>query len=296
MSFSLNEKVKIAEKVLFAGVFDADPTTQWYESVNPSTVVVPSSKVWTQVPLLRQHPAGSLATARSNAAGPLSGVVQDLSQLASAVRLTAVPGVNNTYAALSVWGNFTSTRLEDWLQPQLVPQSSGVPSNGYAVRLYDGNPATTGVEVLTTTGTTGTGANKSVAWIWNYSGGILVLADDFDVVDPWVVGFRYVGQTASDISAAIKTPVFGASLSGAINGVNRTFVTPAKFVPPTASNQNIEVFHNGRRLTMSANGDARFGHYTVAESLGPGSGYDTVVFLLFSPKPGSDLRANFNPL
>jgi len=97
-----------------------------------------------------------------------------------------------------VYGNTNSTLLRNWLLPQLVPQSSGAPSNGYAIQLYNGNPASGGVLVSTSAGTTGTGESKSVGWVFNYPSGLLLLATDFraQITDPWIVGFRYIGPTA----------------------------------------------------------------------------------------------------
>lgn len=199
MSFTEIERIKLAEKVIAAGVRDSDPTTQWYESVNPETRTGLAEDIWLQGPLLKANPAADLATAQANAAGPLAGVIQDLSLPASAIRLTPDLAVNNTYIAYSVYGNYASQRLGSWVQPQLIPQASGEPSFGYSIRLFDGDPNAGGFEILTTDGSTGTGVNKSVGWFWDYSSGVLLLADDFVVSDPWVLGFRYIGSTAASI-------------------------------------------------------------------------------------------------
>jgi hypothetical protein len=204
VSFSVLERVKLAEKILAAGVRDSDPTTQWYESTNPELLVVLSDRVWTQGGLVRQYPAANLTVARANAAGPLAGVVQDYSQPVDSVRLTPDVAVNNTFIALTTYGDYSSARLDQWVQPQVVPQTSGLPSFGYSVRLYDGDPNAGGTEVLTTDGTTGTGINKSVGWIWSYTNGVLMLADDFAVADPWILGFRYIGDTVDDIVSTLK--------------------------------------------------------------------------------------------
>ena len=111
-----------------------------------------------------------------------------------------VAGTNNsTWAAYSTYNDTSSARLENWILPQLIPQSNGSPSNGYAINLYDGDPAASGTLVSTTDGTTGTGIDKTVGWIFNYASGILILSDDFksNISDPYVVGFRYIGNTAN---------------------------------------------------------------------------------------------------
>lgn len=177
-------------------VLDADPVAQWYESVTPFGFVLDKSKVWLDTTLLKANPAANLATAQANCAGPLAGVVDDLSLAADAIRLTPLPSVNNTYVALQVYGDFTSPWLDNWLKPSFVPQTSGQPSFGYAVRLFNGDPAGAGVEVLTTDGTTGVGPLKSVGWVFNYDNGLLLLSSDFSVADPYILGFRYTGETA----------------------------------------------------------------------------------------------------
>lgn len=192
MSFSLTERINLAAKALAGGVLDGDPSTQWYESVVPYSLTLPAQSVWTEYTTVAQNPAANLTAAIANVAGPLASIVQG----PITVRLTPVPSVNNTYVALSSYGNFTSLRLGGWIAPVLVPQASGLPSFGYAARLYDGDPSAGGVEVLTTDGTTGTGANKSVGWTFNYSSGTLLTSDDFTVVDPYIVGFLYIGQVA----------------------------------------------------------------------------------------------------
>lgn len=198
MGFSNQEQINLASKVLQAGVMDANASAVWYETFFANNFIVDAGTVWTALPTLRTLPAGTRAVARSNAASNPS-LIQDLSQPAGAIRLTAVAGTNgSTWAAYSVYGNSNSALMRNWLLPQLIPQANGAPSNGYAIQLYNGNPAAGGVLVSTSAGSTGTGENKSVGWVFNYPSGLLLLSTDFrvQVTDPWVVGFRYVGPTA----------------------------------------------------------------------------------------------------
>ena len=210
MGFSELERVNIAAKALQAGVVDANPTSVWYEVFNPFTFVLGAEQVWTEMPRLRALPAGNRTDARNNAAAN-TDLIQDLSDTGAATQMTLVPGTNfSTYAAYATPGDTSSAQMKNWLLPQLVPQPSGAPSNGYAVLLYNGNPATTGVMVTTTEGTTGVGANKTVGWTFNYANGLLLFSADFyaqtgivaAAFDPWIVGFRYVGKTAGDGSGA----------------------------------------------------------------------------------------------
>lgn len=77
---------------------------------------------------------------------------------------------------------------------------------------------------------------------------------------------------------------FGVSLAGTRNGVNTTFTTPEPFRhdPPRA---DLCLFYNGQRLLL---GD----DFTVSESGGPGTGYDTVT-TLFAPRFVEKLWADY---
>ena len=196
MGFTNQEYINQFTKALSAGVIDANPFSVWYETYFPFKFILSGDSVWTQLSSVPS--AGSLASARTNATNNPT-IISDLSQNASAIRLTEVAGTNgSTWAAYSTYNDTTSDLLINWLLPQIVPQSDGSPSNGYAISLYDGDPATTGSLVTTTSGTSGTGVNKSVGWIFNYGNGLLFLAQDFlaNVSNPYIVGFRYIGNTA----------------------------------------------------------------------------------------------------
>ena len=201
MGFSNQERINLFTKALAAGVYDANATAVWYESKFPFTFILSGDSVWTN--LAGVPAAANLTTARSNASANPT-IIQDLSQNASALRLTKVAGTNDsTYAAYTTYNDTSSALLKNWILPQLVPQSNGTPSIGYSIVLYDGNPSSGGTLVTTTDGTTGTGLNKTVGWIFNYASGILILSDDFkgNISDPYILGFRYIGTTANSASS-----------------------------------------------------------------------------------------------
>ena len=205
MGFSNQERINMNSKALAAAVIDANPVAQWYETRNPFAFMLNGSKILTN---LGSVPVAANLTAARNNATANPALISDLSQVGDAVRLTAVPGTNNTtWIAYSVYNDASSTLLDNWIQPQMVLQSSGAASIGYSIILYDGDPNAGGTEVTTTDGTTGTGASKSVGWIWNYANGLLLLSDDFksSVSDPYVLGFRYIGSTANDSAATSST-------------------------------------------------------------------------------------------
>jgi len=210
MGFSQTERINIAAKALQAGVVDANPNSVWYEVFFPFTFIQSSEQVWTEMSRLRGLPAANRTQAQANAAAN-TDLIQDLSDNTDAVRMTLVPGTNfSTYAAYETAGDTSSGQIKNWLLPQLVQQASGAPSNGYAIYLYNGDPAAGGVMVTTTEGTTGTGQNKTVGWTFNYANGLLLFSSDFftetgiapATFDPYVTGFRYIGKTAGDSGAS----------------------------------------------------------------------------------------------
>lgn len=80
----------------------------------------------------------------------------------------------------------------------------------------------------------------------------------------------------------------GIDLVGTKNGVNKTFTTPDVFLNGNIDNNTfrITVFHNG--VTQEQGVD-----FTVSESGGPGTGFDTVTFVTFAPESDSSLFANY---
>lgn len=204
MGFSNQERINMNSKALAAAVIDANPVAQWYETRNSFSFLVNGDRVLTQFSSIPA--AANLTAAQANASANPT-LIQDKSAVTSAIRLTAVAGTNNsTYIAYTTYNDASSAVLDNWIQPQLVPQSSGSPSIGYSIILYDGDPNAGGTEVTTTDGTTGTGQNKTVGWIWQYSTGILLLSEDFkaSVSDPYVMGFRYIGATASSAATTAE--------------------------------------------------------------------------------------------
>ena len=205
MGFSERELVNINSAALQANTLDANASAVWYEKVLAFQFVLPSSKIWTNVAGIPV--ADTLAQARANAAANPT-VIQDLSQNASAVRLAEVPGTNkSTWACYGIVGGVPTPGqpiTANWILPQLIANSSGNPSNGYSIRLYNGDPASGGVIVNPGDGQTGSGEDKSVGWVFNYASGSLLLSSDFysrtginsNTFDPYIVGFRYIGTTA----------------------------------------------------------------------------------------------------
>jgi hypothetical protein len=222
MPFSIDERVKLATKVLAAGVIDGFEDAQWYESRFPNSTKSLASDVYdtnllTGFGYVVANPASNLAAARIAAAGnplvlrdwtvgdqPYAGTaVPGGVGVGTAVRLSPVPGTNDafgfsTYAAYTTYNSFSSPRMVNWLKPQQVPQPSGAPSIGYAISLYDGDPNAGGVLISTAAGQGGT--PPEVGWIFNADSGLLFLAQDFraTITDPYIVGFQYIGPTLAN--------------------------------------------------------------------------------------------------
>lgn len=98
--------------------------------------------------------------------------------------------------------------------------------------------------------------------------------------------------SASSGAALVRV---GVSMVGPLDGSNRVFrTTPDHFVhAPVGNGKTIEVWHNGRRLAQATASNPALGDYTVEESGGLGTGYDTINLLTFAPVSRSILLANY---
>ena len=78
-------------------------------------------------------------------------------------------------------------------------------------------------------------------------------------------------------------------LIGLKNGINRTFYTSEKFLNGillSGDQMHIKVFHNGRALYEGVD-------YSITESGGIGTGYDTIYIFSFAPEEQSLLYATY---
>ena len=201
MGLTNQERINLNSKVLAAKVIDNNQVGQWYESKFPFLPNSTSQRVLVDYQMFLDNPANNLSQAQTNANGVLSGVCVNYSNSVDAIRLTNVVGTNNTtWVAKETYGDLGSNTINDWIQPQTIPQNNGNPSFGYGVRLFDGDPNSGGSEIFTTDGQTGSGPSTSVGWVWNYDLGLLFLSDDFksSISDPYVMGFVYNGSYLSD--------------------------------------------------------------------------------------------------
>lgn len=203
MSFSQLDQINKTFNAFLASIASSAGAS-WYESKFILEYASEAEMVLNQIDVntLKGFPASTPAQAVTNAAIN-STLVEDRSDVSAALRLTEVPGTNGqVYAAYSTYNDLTSTRYKKFLKPWLIPKTDGTPSNGYSIRLWEGDPDSGGIEVKTTDGVTGTGEDKKVAWIWNYDSGILLISEDFvsNITNPYITFFRYIGKTAADLT------------------------------------------------------------------------------------------------
>lgn len=115
--------------------------------------------------------------------------------------------------------------------------------------------------------------------------------------DPFSAGTLSLKELSNLQLLALQIPNVrvGVTLIGALDGHNRTFRTsPERFIhDPGGSGATIELWHNGRRLIQARGTHREWGDFWVEESAGPGTGYDTVNLLTFSPVGRSSLLANY---
>jgi len=232
MGFSSSEVNKITFKALAAKVIDSISTSQWYESRFLNNPVVPAERVLMELGTVQQYPASTLSQAQTNVSTYLSGIVDDLTNPASAIRMTqAVSGNNLTWAAYVTYNDPSSGMVDKWIQPQLIPQSSGAASNGYSIQVWNGDPngaPGTYNEILTSDNQ---GAGE-VSWVFNYDLGLLLISGDMPNwilsnrpnsngnIDIYITGFRYIGTTLAGSSTSGTSGSSGSSGSSGTSGTS----------------------------------------------------------------------------
>jgi hypothetical protein len=98
-------------------------------------------------------------------------------------------------------------------------------------------------------------------------------------------------EAASILSLADLDFRTNIPLLGAKDGTNRTFTTPHVF--RNVGDRTIQIYHNGRRLLVATGGSPATGDFIAEEGGGPGTGFNTVRLLTFSPVSRSTLTADY---
>lgn len=89
--------------------------------------------------------------------------------------------------------------------------------------------------------------------------------------------------TARRLAIAASNFRWGVELNGLKNDINLTFTTSEYFVE-----SSICVYRSGQRLNVGADRD-----YTVSESGGVGTGFNTVIFASPAPKEYENLLVDY---
>jgi len=119
---------------------------------------------------------------------------------ATALRMTrdATVGTNTrSYIAYTTYNDTSSARLTNWIDTQF--------GAGYIVKVYKGDPNSSGVELQQA------GANnKTDGWFFDYSSGVLNfngvnLPSGITATNIYIVGYRYIGATGVQPPAGIGT-------------------------------------------------------------------------------------------
>ncbi|MCS7316834.1 MAG: hypothetical protein NZZ41_00730 [Candidatus Dojkabacteria bacterium] len=308
MGFTNQERINFNFKIQAGKIFDANETGQWFEGRFPADFVVRAENVLLDLNLV--PPANSLSQAQTNAtlnptliqnastfSAPFSGT---FNPGVTALRLTPIPGFNNsTFAAYSTYNNFSSPRLRHWIQPQNHPLPNGLPSNGYAIRVFQGDPFSGGTEILTSDGQTGTGVNASVAWVFNYDLGILIVSEDYrsTLTNPFILGFRYIGPTLSTSSLIYYNQPGHTFVDGDVIWNNAGIW---QLVDPTDWNQAIRAVGKVKSANIPNPGDfliEYFGEYeTGIVPLLPGGIGDPVYIDPANPGKLTNVRPENHPI
>lgn len=91
-----------------------------------------------------------------------------------------------------------------------------------------------------------------------------------------------VGAAGGFILARLRV---GVEPAGAVNGVNLVYTTPEDFL--NTADLTVAVYWNGLRLFEGAVCD-----YTISESGGIGTGFDTITFAV-APKTGDNVLVDY---
>lgn len=276
MGFTATETINIDRK-LAAGVVDAASSAQWYDSKVANIPSVFNKNVLTEFHLVPQ--ASTKAIAQANAvANPT--LISDLSQNASAIRLTVVTGTaNSTYLATSNYGTYgESVRLRNWIHPTRVALDTGLPSVGYVIRVFQGNPAAGGTEIFTSTGLTGSGVTATPAWIFNYDQGILLISDDYKatLTNPYILGFRYIGKTLLETLSVVNNQAeldaveaaVGLNSDGTYSAPTGTYVGTSTSVKDALTKLDAAVLAKALKGDTGDTGVAGASAFDIAVTLG----------------------------
>lgn len=140
--------------------------------------------------------AASLAIARANAI-LLPTIIADYTGVGSAIHMTPAPNGKVFFATTTY--NDMNTWKKNWIKPQNHPRSDigfvGMPSIGYMVSVYNGDPDSGGTEIMTSQDQIG----GVTGWTFHFGTGAFIISSSFsNIISPadiWMKGFLYIGAT-----------------------------------------------------------------------------------------------------
>jgi len=188
----------------------APDAATWYEELFTIQTIVVPRQIWGDFSSIL--PAPDLATAQANAAA-LPSIIADYSLAANAIHCTPSPN-NKVFFATSTY-NDLSTRMYNWILPQLIPRTDapfvGFPSIGYMCRFWQGDPNAGGTEIPTTQDQIG----ARPGWFFHFGTGCFVVASNFsaisDPTDIWLTGFQYTGAEGGGGGGALVSSITQAN-------------------------------------------------------------------------------------
>jgi len=132
-------------------------------------------------------------------------------------------------------------------------------------------------------------SDKQRAWLYSFgfTEGVQIGCDEisdeaYGCIDGYV---KSQGGGGGSINYLWKEKI---PLIGMRDGINRTFYIPDKFINGLYYGNlfNITILHNGKELSENCD-------FTISESGGPGTGYDTINLISFTPNKHSSLVATY---
>ena len=159
-----------------------------FEEGIPSPLIIPQSSLWADSGYIPTTPPGSD-----------TAYVKGY-RTATALRMTrdATVGTNTrSYIAYTTYNDTSSARLTNWSDTQF--------GSSYIIKVFKGDPNSSGVELQQAGGNAGTDG-----WFFDYSSGILNfnginLPDGVTATNIYIVGYRYIGATGVQPPAGIGT-------------------------------------------------------------------------------------------
>lgn len=131
-------------------------------------------------------------------------------------------------------------------------------------------------------------SDKQRAWLYSYGfyEGVAIGCDELDdTAYACIDGYISAHHPPGSLNYAWREKI---ALIGMKDGTNRIFYTPDKFINGSYFTNifHITVEHNGKELYENID-------FTIAESSGPGTGYDTINIYSFTPNSHSILFATY---